>query len=110
MDKQKLIAIAKDQLKGGIGEDQVRELLIYRGVESSDVESIMQSALSADAQSEIEKPEDVVKKADEVITELLPDVPLRPEYIKKERKIIMLSVIGFIAVVVGTAVLYYLYF
>lgn len=110
MDKQKLIAIAKDQLKGGIGEDQVRELLTYRGVEAGDVETIMQSALSADAQPEIEKPEDVVKKADEVITELLPDAPLRPEYIKKERMIIILSVVGFIVVVVGSAVLYYLYF
>ena len=41
MDKQKLITIAKDQLKGGIGEDQVRELLVYRGVEQKDVDTIM---------------------------------------------------------------------
>lgn len=110
MDKQKLIAIAKDQLKGGIGEEQVRELLTYRGVEEKDVSEIMQEVLSGDAQPAPASGGDVIRKTDEALSEIFPDTPLRPEYIKKERMIIALSVTGFVLVVIAASVLYYLYF
>lgn len=110
MDKQKLITIAKDQLKGGIGEEQVRELLTYRGVETADADAIMQAALSAADQPAAEGAVNVVEKTDEVIAELMPDAPVQPEYLKKERNILMLSVIGFLALLIVGSAIYYFYF
>ncbi|AKM78252.1 MAG: hypothetical protein UY31_C0012G0005 [Candidatus Wolfebacteria bacterium GW2011_GWE1_48_7] len=110
MDKQKLITIAKDQLKGGIGEDQVRELLTYRGVEANDVAEIMQEVLRAETQPVTAEAEDVVQKADMVIAELIPDAPTQPEYIKKERNILLLSIAALFILLITGSVVYYFYF
>lgn len=110
MDKQKLIGIAKDQLKGGIGAEQVRELLTYRGVEANDVEEIMQAALSDATQPGAAEGGDVIAKTDEAIEELLPNAVVPAEYVKKEWSIIMLSVIGLVAVVAIGSAIYYFYF
>lgn len=109
MDKQKLITIAKDQLKGGIGEDQVRELLTYRGVEAADADVIMQAALGAAEQPATEEGVSVVEKTDEAIAELMPDAPVQPEYIKKERNILVLSIVGFLTLLIAGSVFYYFY-
>ena len=111
MDKQKLITIAKDQLKGGIGQDQVRELLVYRGVEPADVDAIMQAVLATgDAKPAQVSGEDVLKKADEVFNDIAQEAHLKPEDAKKERVIIILSVLAFIALLAIGSTVYYLYF
>ena len=111
MDKQKLIAIAKDQLKGGIGEAQVRELLTYRGVEESDVEEIMKEVASESANIPDDAAGgDVVSKTDAALKQISIEPAVRPDYIKKEWKIVTISVIAFITVVIAGAVVYYLYF
>lgn len=111
MNKQKLIAIAKDQLKGGIGEDQVRELLVYRGVEPGDVDAIMHAALATgEARTSHVPAENVLKKADEVFGDIAQEAQLRPEDAKKERIIIGLSILALIFIVAIGSVIYYIYF
>ena len=111
MDKQKLIAIAKDQIKGGIGEDQIRELLVYRGVAPEDVDAIMQDALATgEAKPSSVSAEDVLKKADEVFGDIAEEAHLRPEDAKKERIIIALSIFAFIFILAIGSFIYYRYF
>lgn len=111
MDRQKLIAIAKDQLKGGIGEDQVRELLTYRGVDAGDVDTIMRDILATgEARPSQVSTADVLKKADEVFGDIAQEAQLRPEDAKKERVIVALSIFAFICLIVVGSVIYYLYF
>lgn len=111
MDKQRLIAIAKDQLKGGIGEDQVRELLVYRGVAPADVDTIMRDALATgETPPSAVSAEDVLKKADEVFGDIAEEAQLKPEDAKKERIIIALSVFVFIFILAVGSFIYYRYF
>lgn len=111
MDKQKLIAIAKDQLKGGIKEDQIRELLVYRGVEPGDVDAIMQDVLAmGETPPSSVSAEDVLKKADEVFGDIAQEAQLRPEDAKKERIIIALFILALILIVTIGSAIYYLYF
>lgn len=111
MDKQKLIAIAKDQLKGGIGEDQVRELLTYRGVGAEDTDFILREALASGDAKPVSMPvKDVLNKADDVFGDIVREAPLRPEDAKKERVIVALSIFAFICLIVVGSVIYYLYF
>lgn len=111
MDKQKLIVIAKDQLKGGIGEDQIRELLVYRGVAPEDVDTIMQDALATgEVPPSSVSAEDVLKKADEVFGDIAKEAQLKPEDAKKERIIIALSVFALIFIVAVGSFIYYRYF
>ncbi|EKD23570.1 MAG: hypothetical protein ACD_81C00218G0014 [uncultured bacterium] len=111
MDKQKLVAIGKDQLKGGIAIDQVRELLTYRGVEEKDVEEIMQEVLA----DESARPEQisgsaVVDKTDAALLDVSADAPLNPVAAKQERTIILLATIGAVIVAIAGSVVYFLYF
>lgn len=111
MDKQKLIAIAKDQLKGGIGQDQIRELLIYRGVEESDIDTIIKAVLSdAEAHPVQASGGDIVEKTHAAILEISKEAPINPNAAKKERIIIFVATIGSIAVAIAGSILYYLYF
>lgn len=111
MNKQKLITIAKEQLEGGIAEDQVRELLVYRGISSAEADEIMREVLATgDAKPAAISSDAVLKKADEVFGGIAEEVQLQPEDAKKERHIIILSVLAFIFVIAVGSAIYYFYF
>lgn len=111
MDKQNLINIAKDQLKGGIAEAQVRELLTYRGLEENEVNDIMQSVLAIDgAQSTQLTGKDIINKTHNALLEVSQEPEINPEAARKERIIILGSVIGGIFLAIVGSIVYFLYF
>lgn len=110
MDKQKLITIVKDQLKGGIGEAQIRELLTYRGVEEKDIDGIIQAAINEEAQAPSDTDSDIVKKTDEALTEILQKPATRPDYKKREFIIIIMATVGLVIATVVGSIVYYFYF
>lgn len=107
MDKQKLITIAKDQLSGGIGEEQVRDLLTYRGVEEADANAIMQEALHGAGE---QTGGDVVAKTDAALQEVLQEAPIDPSVTKQERSIFVWAIVGAVVLAVTGSVFYFLYF
>lgn len=111
MDKQKLIDIAKDQLKGGIGREQVRELLVYRGVEEKDVDEIMTAVLgNENARPAQLEGRDVVEKIHDAFKEVSQDVEINPVAARKERIIILGAIIGGLILAVAGSIIYFLYF
>lgn len=111
MDKQKLITIAKDQLKGGIGEEQVRDLLTYRGVTDGDADAIMQEALRGASEATDEQAGgDVIAKTDAALKEVSQDTPIDPTATKREWKLLAGASIGVVILVVAGSVIYFLYF
>lgn len=111
MDKQKLITIVKDQLQGGIAEEQVRDLLTYRGVEQGDVDAIMQEALGGVQRgTDLAGDGDIVAKTDAALKDISQDPPIDPGAMKRERKILIGSIVGAIVLAIAGSVLYFVYF
>jgi hypothetical protein len=111
MDKQNLIAIAKDQLKGGIAQEQVRELLTYRGVGESEVNEIMQAVLADESARPVQlEGKDIVEKTHTAFQAVSQDAEINPDAARKERIIILGSVIGAIIFAIAGSVIYFLYF
>ncbi len=111
MDLHHLVVITQDQLKGGIGEDQIRELLRYRGVAEPDIESIMNAAKAGLAS--VDAPEDartVAGKTEAMLSGVMEERELQMGTSKKG-KLIIASAIMFGLFLVGAGVyLYYRYF
>lgn len=111
MDKQKLIDIAKDQMKGGIGQEQVRELLTYRGVGEQEVSEIMAAVLGdKNAKPAQLEGKDIVEKTHDAFKEVSQDVEINPAAARKERIIILGSVIGGLIFAIAGSIIYFLYF
>lgn len=110
MDKQNLVNIAKDQLKGGIAQEQVRELLVYRGLEEKEVDEIMQSVLTDDSARPAQLDgKDIIEKTHSALLEVSKEPELNPEAARKERIIILGAVIGGIVLAIAGSVVYFLY-
>lgn len=111
MDKQNLINIAKDQLKGGIDKEQVRELLIYRGIAEQEVNAIMQAVLGDDDAKPVQLTgEEIVEKTHDAFQEVSQDAVINPDAARKERIIILGFIIGGIILAIGGSIIYFKYF
>lgn len=110
MDQQKLIAIVKDQLKGGVGPEQVRELLAYRGIAPTEIDAIMQQVLAHKDIQQAQMAETVVEKVGEAFVAAAQEAPVRSEHRRHEWLILTISIVVVLLLIGVGSYLYYHYF